>query len=86
MQTNQFRKLASTYILFAKAYYKNAEHSVVSNRRGTPCGTKNYPTFIENCHEDTVFEMFQHLLPNVQLGPVNDGELSSVLQTFNQVP
>ena len=73
------------YILFAKAYYKNAEHSVVSNRRGTPCGEMNYPTFIENCNEDTVFEMFQHLLPNVQ-GPVNDGELSSALQTFNQVP
>ena len=48
----------------AKAYYKNAEHSVVSNRRGTPCGEMNYPTFIENCNEDTVFEMFQHLLPN----------------------
>ena len=46
----------------------------------------NYPTFVENCNEDTVFEMFEHLLPNVQLGPVNDGELSSVLQTFNQVP
>ena len=45
----------------------------------------NYPTFIENCNEDTVFEMFQHLLPNVVV-PVNDGELSSALQTFNQVP
>ena len=45
----------------------------------------NYPTFVENCHEDTVLEMFQYLLPNVQ-GPVNDGDLSSALQTFNQVP
>ena len=45
----------------------------------------NYPTFVENCHEDTVSEMFQYLLPNIQ-GPVNDGDLSSALQTFNQVP
>ena len=71
--------------MFAKAYYKNAEHSVVSNRRGTVCGEMNYPTFVENCNEDTVFEAFQHLLPNVQ-GPVNDGDLSSALETFNQVP
>jgi predicted peptidase len=28
--------------------------------------------------------MFQYLLPNIQ-GPVNDGDLSSALETFNQV-
>ena len=55
-----------------------------SNRRGTPCGEMNYPTFIENCEEDTVYEMFDHLLPNI-VGPGNDGELSSSLKPFSQV-
>jgi len=61
-----------------------ASHAVVSNRRGAACGEMNYPTFIENCQEDTVKEMFQHLYPNI-VGPGNDGELSSTLKSFNQV-
>ena len=44
----------------------------------------NYPTFLENCQEDTVKEMFEHLYPNI-VGPGNDGELTSTLKTFNQV-
>ena len=43
----------------------------------------NYPTLIENCEEDTVYEMFDHLLPNI-VGPGNDGELSSALKPFSQ--
>merc|ERR1712156_1062940 len=43
--------------IVTKSYYKNGEHGVYSNRRGTPCGQMNYPTFIENCEEDTVNEM-----------------------------
>jgi len=70
--------------MVAKTYYKNGEHGVYSNRRGTPCGQMNYPTFIENCEEDTVYEMFQHLLPNI-VGPGNDGEFSSSLKPFSQV-
>ena len=70
--------------MIAKTYYKNGEHGVYSNRRGTPCGQMNYPTFIENCEEDTVYEMFDHLLPNI-VGPGNDGEFSSSLKPFSQV-
>ena len=43
----------------------------------------NYPTLIENCEEDTVYEMFDYLLPNI-VGPGNDGELSSALKPFSQ--
>ena len=44
----------------------------------------NHDTFIENCDIDTIFHMFNHLLPNMK-GPVNDGMLSSTLKTFGQV-
>merc|ERR1712156_524874 len=70
--------------MVAKTYYKNGEHGVYSNRRGTPCGQLNLQTFIQNCGEDTVYEMFEHLLPNV-VGPGDDGKFSSSLKPFSQV-
>merc|ERR1711962_1194577 len=60
--------------IVAKNYYKNGDHGLYSNRRGTPCGQLNHQTSIQNCGEDTVYEMFDHLLPNI-VGPGNDGEL-----------
>ena len=44
----------------------------------------NEPTCIENCQEDTIKEMFDHLYSNI-VGPGNDGELSGTLKPFNQV-
>ena len=70
--------------MVAKNYYKNGDHGLYSNRRGTPCGQLNHQTFIQNCGEDTVYEMFDHLLPNI-VGPGNDGKFSSSLKTFSQV-
>jgi len=61
-----------------------ASHAIVSNRRGTACGEMNEPTCIENCQEDTIKEMFEHLYSNM-VGPGNDGELSGTLKPFNQV-
>ena len=61
-----------------------ASHGIISNRRGTPCGQMNDPTFIENCDIDTVYEMFKHFYDNIQ-PPGPDGELSSTLKSFNQV-
>ena len=70
--------------MVAKNYYKNGDHGLYSNRRGTPCGQLNHQTSIQNCGEDTVYEMFDHLLPNI-VGPGNDGEFSSSLKPFSQV-
>ena len=70
--------------MVAKNFYKNGDHGLYSNRRGTPCGQLNHQTFIQNCGEDTVYEMFDHLLPNI-VGPGNDGEFSSSLKPFSQV-
>ena len=60
-----------------------AEHAIISNRRGTPCGQMNPPTFIENCNIDTVQKMFQHFYPNM-VNPGADGEFSSSLKSFSQ--
>ena len=61
-----------------------ASHAIISNRRGTPCGEMNAPTFIENCNIDTVYEMFNYFYPNTA-SPGPDGDLSSSLQKFSQV-
>ena len=60
-----------------------AEHGVISNRRGTPCGEMNLETFVENCNEDTVKDMFNHVYSNMNI-PMTDGDLSNTLESFSQ--
>ena len=62
----------------------SAEHGVISNRRGTPCGEMNLQTFVENCNEDTIKEMFNHVYSNMN-NPKSDGDLSNTLKSFSQV-
>jgi len=61
----------------------SAEHGVISNRRGTPCGEMNLQTFVENCNEDTIKEMFNHVYSNMN-NPKPDGDLSNTLKSFSQ--
>ena len=63
---------------------KPSTHAVISNRRGTQCGRTNWGTYVENCHLDTIFAMFDHFYPNM-ISPGSDGELSSRLEPFSQV-
>ena len=62
----------------------SAEHGVISNRRGTPCGEMNLQTFVEDCNEDTIKEMFNHVYSNMN-NPKSDGDLSNTLKSFSQV-
>lgn len=62
-----------------------ADHSVISDRKGTPCGILNEDTFIEDCDIDTVFSMFEHITQNNLSLPSNDRNLTGKLETFSQV-
>ena len=79
-----YQGLVSNSNDIASVFNIPAEHGVISNRRGTPCGEMNLQTFVENCNEDTIKEMFNHVYSNMVV-PKSDGDLSNTLESFSQV-
>ena len=61
-----------------------ANHAVMTDGRGTNCGTANPPLFIEDCGFESIQAMFSHLYSNMN-PPVAFGTGTGELRTFEQV-
>ena len=60
-----------------------ANHAVMTNGRGTQCGTANPPIFIEDCGFESIQAMFEHLYENMEPPKVFGGWTGKLLE-FSQ--